>query len=153
TYEYDFRNRQAKTTLPDPDGSGTGNPLVSPVYETQYDNLGRTTRQSDGTANGITTLGHYTTIVYSINTTNHTAAVTTTYPDADGSSSTTTDVPVTVATSNSRGLVISQTDMAGRETTFTYDGAGRQTKVTQPDPNTSDSNPAPHTDYAYDGVG
>jgi hypothetical protein len=41
TYEYDIRNRLTKTTLPDPDGSGTGHSLVSAVYETLYDNLGR----------------------------------------------------------------------------------------------------------------
>jgi YD repeat-containing protein len=149
TYEYDFRNRLTKTTLPDPDGSGTGHPLVSPVYETLYDNLGRVKKQSDGTVDGLTTLGHYTT--YDYDDVNRT--VTTTGRDADGSSGTTNDVPVTVVVSNSRGLTVSTTDPLNHVTTYTYDGAGRQITVTQPDPDGAGSLTSPVTQYQYDGVG
>jgi len=60
SYGYDFRGRQTSQTLPDPDGAGA---LTAPLYQTEYDNLNRVIKQTDGTGL-LTTLGHYTTYDY-----------------------------------------------------------------------------------------
>jgi len=141
TYAYDFRDRLLTTTLPDPDHNpGTNN---TPKYETRYDNLGRPVIKTDGTGDLIT-LGHYMTYAYDdINRTTTVIGF-----DPDGSNSTTNDVPVTVTAHNARGLLSTETDPMGRVTSYLYDGAGRETRVTQPDPATGTiTSNSPHTDY------
>ena len=54
-YTYDASDRVIETTLPDPDGSGTG--YSSPVTKTYYDATGRTRGQEDA-------LGHATSQVF-----------------------------------------------------------------------------------------
>jgi RHS repeat-associated protein len=149
TFAYDFRGRPITMALPDPDGPGTANPLVSPVYATRYDNLDRVIRESDASGD-LDTVGHYT--AYAYDTSNRTVTTTGRDPDGPGANNPLLP-PVTITTLDTRGFVASQTDPMGRVTTLAYDGAGRQTKVTQPDPNPSDSTPAPFTLYGYDGVG
>jgi RHS repeat-associated protein len=47
SYAYDRLGQQTAVTLPDPDGPGEANPLVSPVYQTAYDALGNVVAQTD----------------------------------------------------------------------------------------------------------
>jgi RHS repeat-associated protein len=131
---YDFRGRLIETTLPDPDGEDEE--YESPHYFTEYDNLGRVKREVDAMENET---------AYDYDVENRTT--TTTYPDPGSGS------PVTVQVFDARGMLISSTDPKERTTTYDYDRLGRLSKVTQPDPNPEDYNPAPATEYTYDGVG
>jgi RHS repeat-associated protein len=152
TFNYDFRDRLIATTLPP---SGPGN--LVPVYQTQYDNLDRVFKQSDGTGSTdpahmddvFSHLGHYTTYDYKAAQ----RRVTTIGPDADGLSSTPNDAPTTVVTYNVRGLVSAQTDAMGNTTSFTYDSVGRGITMTAPQPDHTQSGPGPVTTYTYDVLG
>src|SRR5205807_1830129 len=78
-----------------------------------------------------------------------------TLPDPDGTCAECTLLsPVIIQTTNNRGLLASVDDARRGITSYQYDGAGRQTRVTQPDPD-GPNGPlaAPVTLYVYDGVG
>jgi len=137
TMEYDWRGRLVETTLPDPDATG---PLSSPVYTTQFDNLGRVVSQTDP-------LGNITTYTY--DTDDRETTITMQDPDHGGPQSSST----IVLAYDALGLLATQTDALGKVTTYQFDGAGRRISVTLPDPDDGGSQTAPATEYEYDGVG
>ena len=139
--EYDFRGRAIETTLPDPDGPG-GDPLTSPIFLTEYDNLGRVIETTDALTN-------VTTAAFD----DDDREVTTTLPDPDGGG-VGAPSPVLVSDYDSRGHLLTQTDALDKVTSYETDGAGRVVEVTLPDPDSPGSGQAaPVLGYEFDGVG
>ncbi len=56
SYAYDNLGRKISTTLPDPDGTGVGHPLTSPVYLTSFDGNGNVLTTTDALLNVTTSV-------------------------------------------------------------------------------------------------
>ena len=142
TYEYDALNRVTKVTLPDPDGTGTGNDLPAPVTETNYDGYGNVLTTIENRGGGT----HQRTTAYSYDQRNR---VLTETLDAGG-----VDEVVTQFGYDAVGNLISQVDAFGTidaRTDYEYDNLDRLTAELR---YRNDSDPFPLTTrFQYDAAG
>ncbi|UUO09290.1 choice-of-anchor D domain-containing protein [Blastopirellula sp. J2-11] len=140
SYSYDHLGRVVKTTMPDP-GSG------APEHLTQYDAFGRVIAETDP-------LDQVTYYQYDL----HDNLVRTVSPDPDGAGGPELSLE-TVAFYNDLGWRMSTTlrplGAAGqdRTTTYGYDGLGRTTSVTYPEPDPGSPGSPVVVEYDYDLVG
>jgi len=135
TYVYDKRNRMTQTIAPAPGDSSH----AAPEFDYEYDDAGRLTKTIDP-------LNRET--VYDYDELNRLIKVT--YPDVDGDSQTTTDIPEMVYHYDKVGNETSMVDAEGNETTYEYDNLYRLISVTGEDPTTQGGSGGPVTEYTYD---
>ncbi len=140
TYVYNSRSWITRQNDQDPDGAGS---LTSPTVQYAYNKLGSMTSQTHVLSTG----NRVTNYTYD----NEQRVLTVTDPDPDGTGSLTP--PVTTATYNNLGWLVTLADQNGGVTTVTYDNLGRYSTVTQPDPDGAGSLSAPVTNYVYDAQG
>ena len=140
-HEYNTLNLKTKTTLPDPDGSGTA--YVSPVLQWQYDSLGNLTTSID--ALNRTTLFEYDRL--NRRTTTKLPAV---YSGTSGSAR-----PTSTVTYDIFGSISSTADALGRVTRFETDALGRTvaTQMPHPDGTFWSGQISPRTEVTFDAVG
>ncbi len=164
TYVYDAAARLIQINHPHPDsygGSGGSGGEPGPIYQYEYDNLGRLIAEIDP-------LDHTTSYAYDANgnltaTTDALGRVTSfeydnlnrqtsiTRPDPDGAGSQT--APVTSFTFDAAGNLLTQTDPLGNTTTYVYDNLGQVLSITQPDPDGAGPLAAAMLVYEYDALG
>ncbi|MGE3407544.1 MAG: Calx-beta domain-containing protein [Pirellulales bacterium] len=147
TYTYDNLGRLLTITQPDPDGSGGGNPLTSPVTTLAYDAAGNVTSITD--PNGNVTLYEYNSFSQLVGERRVVGNV------DDEINEETDDVVMLYAyytSGASQGLLQTATDALGNVTTYAYTDR-RLTSITEADPDGGGGLSAPVTSFTYDAAG
>jgi YD repeat-containing protein len=143
-HDYDRLGRVVKTTLPDPDGEGTGDP--APFWAYEFDTAGNLARVADPRNQGTTNA-----TVYAYDRLHQVLSVMQPDPDLGGELLS----PVTTYEYNDAGDVTRTRDPLnhGTEnwTEFTYDGMGLKTSERLPEP--GDGGQRPWTLFLYDRHG
>jgi RHS repeat-associated protein len=140
-HEYNSLNLKTKTTLPDPDGSGTA--YESPVLQWQYDSLGNLTASID--ALNRTAFFEY----------DHLNRRTTTKLPAVPTGTSGTARPTSTVTYDLFGGIISTVDALGCLTQFQIDTLGRTitTQMPHPDGTYWSGQISPRSEVTFDAVG